>query len=339
MHKIKEANSLNWNIYELVEQMDNKNINFNMPIQRGFVWDSKRKSLFIHSILIGIFSSKFILNKTKITKDGFSLYECYDGKQRANAIYDFIKNKYSLYIKTPRVQYGSTIYTVAKHRFDDLHESLQNKIIGHSLDVIWYDNLTNDEKITIFSRINNGKPVTAADIARIKVKSRDVLYRLIKHPAIKEIIKRGAIERCQDEDIIKEIWFMCYSKNKNLTQSAMSPILETNEISKQQEEEIVQILNRMKPLYIKTKVTNKKLYQKIQNKNYITAIAYGAYFSIKNNIDEKDYIYRIILFFDTNNNKQSTSDLYNQSSVQNTSSETNVKNRMSVMEKVVTGEY
>ena len=69
MPKVKtrttEANQLNWNVDELIAQNAKGTIDFNVPIQRGYVWDNKRCSLLIHSILLGIPISEFYFSKTK----------------------------------------------------------------------------------------------------------------------------------------------------------------------------------------------------------------------------------------------------------------------------------
>lgn len=49
---LKRAN-INWNARQLAKMAQNGSIRFDNAVQRGYVWDDKRKSLLIHSMLIG----------------------------------------------------------------------------------------------------------------------------------------------------------------------------------------------------------------------------------------------------------------------------------------------
>ena len=45
--------NINWNARQLVKMCMNGSITFDNAIQRGYVWDLKRKSLLIESMIIG----------------------------------------------------------------------------------------------------------------------------------------------------------------------------------------------------------------------------------------------------------------------------------------------
>lgn len=77
---IKKLN-IQWNARQLAKMCMNGSITFDNAIQRGYVWDVKRKSLLIESMILGYpipaFYSKRGENK---------VFDMLDGKQRSNAI-------------------------------------------------------------------------------------------------------------------------------------------------------------------------------------------------------------------------------------------------------------
>ena len=86
---LKRAN-INWNARQLAKMSEKGTIRFDHAVQRGYVWDIKRKSLLIHSMLIGYPIPPFYA-----AKNG-ECYDMLDGKQRTNAITDFINGKFEL---------------------------------------------------------------------------------------------------------------------------------------------------------------------------------------------------------------------------------------------------
>ena len=86
---LKRAN-INWNARQLAKMAQNGTVSFDNAVQRGYVWDNKRKSLLIHSMLIGYPIPPFYAAKNE------NRYDMLDGKQRTNAISDFINGKFEL---------------------------------------------------------------------------------------------------------------------------------------------------------------------------------------------------------------------------------------------------
>ena len=86
---LKRAN-INWNARQLAKMAQNGSIRFDNAVQRGLVWDVQRKSLLIHSMLTGYPIPPFYAVK------GGGCYDMLDGKQRTNAIVDFISRKFEL---------------------------------------------------------------------------------------------------------------------------------------------------------------------------------------------------------------------------------------------------
>jgi Protein of unknown function DUF262 len=131
--------------------------------QRHFVWDNKRKSRLIESILLGIPLPVFYFSQNKD-----STYSVVDGIQRLNTIYDFMNNKFALN-NLEHYDYNGCYYSHVKDnkkeqktlpaflrlRIEDT-QITANVIESGSPDKLKYD---------IFRRINEGgKPLNQQEI-------------------------------------------------------------------------------------------------------------------------------------------------------------------------------
>jgi len=218
-----EANTLSWNIDELVKLNKKESIDFSVPVQRGYVWDNKQRSLLIHSILLGIPISDFYFNKVG------NIYEGLEGKQRNKALCDYVNDTFKLHANIPAVQMDDgTSVNIARHSFLSLPSELKNRILRYPLRVYWFDDISLDDKILIFTRINSGKPVTPADISRIKVCSRKKFISLANHSAISTIVREQAKKKFVDEDIVEDIWILSNTDKPSLLNTYRMPILEKN---------------------------------------------------------------------------------------------------------------
>src|SRR5690242_16616779 len=66
-------------------------INLRPEYQRRLVWDDKKRSLFVESLLLNIPIPPIFLYENDLSR-----YEVMDGQQRLNAIFDFYENRYEL---------------------------------------------------------------------------------------------------------------------------------------------------------------------------------------------------------------------------------------------------
>jgi hypothetical protein len=318
-----EANQLNWNVDELVTQNKNGTIDFNVPIQRGYVWDNRRCSLLIHSILLGIPISEFYFSKTKGGK-----YEGLEGKQRNKALCDYVSNLYKLNANTPPVTADDgTEITIARHTFDQLPTELQNRIRRFALRIFWFDDPSIDDKILIFTRINSGKPVTAADIARIKVLSRKEFISLVEHPAIAMIVREKGKLRLTDEDIVEDIWILANMDSPNLMNKYRAAVLESNEMTGKQHKELTRAFDYMLAFY-KSVENNKKLLTRLRNKTHVIMLGYMGVMAVRNGISKAGFVEKATAFFSTDGTKTTNSEKYNLASTSGSSNPEQVKVRM-----------
>jgi uncharacterized protein with ParB-like and HNH nuclease domain len=88
-----------------------KSINPNPTYQRLEVWDTEQKQMLIDSILRDIDIPKIYLRK--LTGAKFK-YEIIDGQQRMRAIWDYLKNNFSLSEEANQLLIDGKVYTIAE---------------------------------------------------------------------------------------------------------------------------------------------------------------------------------------------------------------------------------
>ena len=70
---------------------------------------------------------------------------------------------------------------VSGMKFSSLPETLQDIVSDYSLTVYYFDGITEDEITELFWRLNNGKPLSAIELTRVKTKSKSAIAALSKH--------------------------------------------------------------------------------------------------------------------------------------------------------------
>lgn len=172
-------NNISMTIKTLKAMKDNPSkdtIDFNSPIQRkSGMWDAKRKSLLIHSLLQNsIYSVPTVYFRKDMVADKKYQYSVIDGIQRITTVFDFIDNKFPL-TEIPPVILDGTAYDVSGKYFSDLEQDCQQEIIRFKLrieafepedgDTEEYVNNTIEE---VFSRLNSAVPLTSAQLCKAK---------------------------------------------------------------------------------------------------------------------------------------------------------------------------
>ena len=172
-------NNISMTVKNLKAMRDNPQkdtIDFDSPIQRkSGMWDEKRKSLLIHSILMGsLYSVPTVYFRKDMLEDKKYQYSVIDGIQRITTIFSYIDNEFSL-TEVPPVIVDGVTYDVSGMYFKDLETDLQQEIVRFKLkieafepesgDTEEYVNNTIEE---IFSRINSAVPLTSAQLCKAK---------------------------------------------------------------------------------------------------------------------------------------------------------------------------
>lgn len=224
--------NINWNARQLVKMCMNGSITFDNAIQRGYVWDIKRKSLLIESMILGYPIPAFYARR-----DESKVFDMLDGKQRSSAICGYLNNEYALE--------GVSEEYEGKY-FSDLPEEVQDDIISYSLTVYYFEDITDEEVNEMFYRLNNGKALTAIELTRVKAKSFDLIKELSKHEIFTEALKESQINKYTNEDIVIKALIMLNCEKPSLKNDFIRPYIIETEITKEMAVIVNTALGRLK---------------------------------------------------------------------------------------------
>lgn len=239
---LKKAN-INWSAKQLVKMIEKDSIKFDNAVQRGFVWDTKRNSLLIHSMIEGYPIPPFYAAKNE------SYYDFLDGKQRCNAIHGFIRNKYALTDLPSVTLEDGTEIDISGKKFDELPEEIQDTILSYSLTIYYFDDITDDQITEIFARLNNGKPLSAIELTRVKAKSIETIRKLGQHELFTVALSEKAINRYTNEDIVIKTWVMLNKEKPCLDTKVLRPITEEADFTENDIETMTRVFDAILECY------------------------------------------------------------------------------------------
>ena len=196
--------NINWTAKTLANMMAKGKVNFDNSIQRGLVWDLSKKSLLIHSMIYG-----YAIPGMYFTKDENGVYDSLDGKQRSNAISEYLNGEFALSEDIPPVyDEAGDEEDISGQTFEMLPEWAQDRIKDYNLTIYYYEDITQDEIRELFRRLNNGKPLAAIELTRVTTPDLPKFQALAKHPAIAGVTSDAAKRRFTDEVIAMQLYHM-----------------------------------------------------------------------------------------------------------------------------------
>ena len=129
---------------QIKDMVDANDLMTNPDYQRNYVYDDKRASLLIESILIGI-----PIPIIYLCEEEEGIFSVIDGQQRIMSFTRFLKNEFAL-------TGLSKLSSLNGSYFKDLSKSIQRRLRAKSLKAICLDRDSQDLKYEIFSRLNLG---------------------------------------------------------------------------------------------------------------------------------------------------------------------------------------
>ena len=161
--------SMNLSLQELKNSVDANDIITDPDYQRKYVYDDKRASCLIESVLIGI-----PIPVIYLAEEEDSVYSFIDGQQRITSFVRYLKNEFPL-TKLKKLKSLNGLY------FKQLDKDLQRRLNYQTLSIVCIEKDSEHLKYEIFSRLNLGA---------VKLKDQEVrncLYRGGFNEMLKEI--------------------------------------------------------------------------------------------------------------------------------------------------------
>lgn len=209
-----------WSLYRMRDK-----IKMNPVYQRqGDIWSKSKRQLLIDTMVNGFDVPKLYLHKFQTPlEEGASSFEyaMIDGKQRAEAIFDFIENRYALdgsfqYMSDEDIDLSGLTYRELAREHPDIKQDFDS----FTLDVITID--TDDIELIedLFSRLNEAMPLNAAEKRNAKPGPLPALVREIaEHEFFVDKIPFGN-SRYRHYDIIAKMLLMVSRESVGDTKKA-----------------------------------------------------------------------------------------------------------------------
>ena len=138
---------------------DKGEIDTELDIQRGLVWNDKKKQELWDTLLYNARIPEVHARKERM--GGFSLM---DGKQRITNCMDILNDKIPLNINTLRSDKLRRFYKnrgITSLLFSQLSQLVQERILSNSINFAEYINMTDEEMANLFKKLNNGEDLSA----------------------------------------------------------------------------------------------------------------------------------------------------------------------------------
>ena len=240
--------SITWNCKQVVNMMKKEKCSFKNIIQRSYVWEKARKSDLIHSIIEGYPVPPFYTRRVA------GVYDFLDGKQRMNAIAGFINDEYEL-TALPLVTYEPVDSNepveldITGMKFSELPEELQDVILGYSLTIYYYEDITEAQVATMFRKLNNGKPLSTKERNIANCVDIQNVTEIGEHELFKKIVTARGLESRKQIPMVMKIWCMLNQRDVSFESKNFNKVMEETVITAEQNEELSKVLDKLLDLY------------------------------------------------------------------------------------------
>lgn len=217
--------SITWTVKEMVRLANAGKIKFDNAVQRGLVWDDGKKSLLIDSILQG-----YEIPPMYAKKGEGNVYDMLDGKQRCNAILDYVANKFSL------TELSEELESYDNLCFDQLDAEDQDIIMSYALKVTYFDGISDADVQEIFYRLNNGKPLSTYEQTRVKAKSLNEVQALSQMSLFNSDKTGRKYPGYKKEELIFRLMMTLTEESPDLERKSLTEYIRTHTITEEEQE-------------------------------------------------------------------------------------------------------
>lgn len=322
--------NMQWTGKTLSNQIKKGNVLFDCAVQRSFVWDITKKRMLIDSML-----RNYPINALYFNRMDGGKYDALDGKQRSNAIQSFIDNEYTLDNLEPFYSDDNEEFNANGLKFEELPKWMQDQIAEYSITIYYFDGITDEEVAEFFYRINNGKPLSAIELTRVKAASLDKFQRIAALPAIADAISDKGKLKYNDETIAMQAWEICFLENPDFTTAKFRDVIQTADVTDEQLERITDACDYVSS-YLRTLNTDDKdgarIYKRIRSKTHLVSAIYLAN-KVLDTLTAEEYGKKLDVFF--RGNETSINPDYNAACRAGSARDTAIETRKAALDKLI----
>lgn len=328
-----------WNVNQITKAIANGTIKFDNAIQRNYVWDKAKASLFIDTTIRDCLTEPLVFVKTNekhiVRGKEVFVYDCIDGKQRSTTLFKFLNDEFALSNLPSFTLSNGVEYDLNGKKFSELDEEIQDNIKSYGLTIFLLSELTDEEVADQMMRLNNGKSLTGVESARIKSRELDTIKELASHDVFTNYLTEKAINGYANEDIIIK-FALLLSDQTELSNKNVREAYETFNFGESMQKSIVDTMDFVLEA-IEDSTDDKKLIKRMTSKaNLITILYVGHEYLVNGNSDVSEFADRLAEFFDGKNGATISED-YNDACTNGTMRSANVLTRNDEFYKYVMG--
>lgn len=318
-----------WVVMDFVEMVEEGTVNFNIDIQRGYVWkDNDKRSALIRTLILDKPIPPIFLNKID------DVYEGEDGKQRTFTIIKFLHDEFELSGLEPFkvINDDGELEEIDINglKFSELPECFQDRIKHCGLIIDITDGASQDEVADNFYNLNNGQGMNAATINRVKAKSKDQIIRLGKHELFAEALSKVALDGHVNDDLVAKAHAVINEEEPSMSAAWIRKYMRDVEISSDDEVLLGEIFDRIKEVH--SLIEDKKIAKRIYTRTHMISIVPMIKQSLDDGLSDRQTMEWIVTFF-AGSKSATISSEYNKAAGSGSGKSCNVKIRLDEVAK------
>lgn len=235
-----EKSSISWSAKQLKNMIANGKIDFDHIIQRSYVWERKRKSALIESMILGYPIPPVFAKRVDdgTGKRGGNIYSIMDGKQRLSTVAQYLNDEFALTELPPVTYMDEGLNTecetdISGMKYSELPEAIQDQLSSTIFSVTYFDNLTKDEERELFKRLNAGKPLSTKSRLLASCSDIEGLLDVGSHELFDDMLTDKAKDNKNQVTLVMKAWCMMNMPIEEVSFEGkdFNPLFETASIS------------------------------------------------------------------------------------------------------------
>lgn len=252
----------------------NGKIDFDHIIQRSYVWERKRKSALIESMILGYPIPPVFAKRVDdgTGKRGGNIYSIMDGKQRLSTVAQYLNDEFALTELPPVTYMDEGLNTecetdISGMKYSELPEAIQDQLSSTIFSVTYFDNLTKDEERELFKRLNAGKPLSTKSRLLASCSDIEGLLDVGSHELFDDMLTDKAKDNKNQVTLVMKAWCMMNMPVEEVSFEGkdFNPLFETASISDVERLKLDKVFGMIHDTHLtlvenKEKAVAKKLY-------------------------------------------------------------------------------
>ena len=269
-----EKSSISWSAKQLKNMIANGKIDFDHIIQRSYVWERKRKSALIESMILGYPIPPVFAKRVDdgTGKRGGNIYSIMDGKQRLSTVAQYLNDEFALTELPPVTYMDEGLNTecetdISGMKYSELPEAIQDQLSSTIFSVTYFDNLTKDEERELFKRLNAGKPLSTKSRLLASCSDIEGLLDVGSHELFDDMLTDKAKDNKNQVTLVMKAWCMMNMPIEEVSFEGkdFNPLFETTSISDVERLKLDKVFGMIHDTHLtlvenKEKAVAKKLY-------------------------------------------------------------------------------